>query len=130
MNKCSMPRRGLLQAAPDPGQLIAQLQAMLAKYDEAIVLSDTGPPISPLFDDVARIRIARAPLRTVPDALKAGDLGRARAGFGEFQARWPEVRPLFDQRSADASREVDAALGDADRVLMAPSVDPTEAASA
>jgi hypothetical protein len=120
--------RALEQPAPDLGQLIAQLQAMLAKYDEAIVLSDTGPPISPVFDDVARIRIARAPLRTVPDALKAADVARARALFGEFQARWPEVRPLFDQRSADTSREVDAALGDVDRALMAPSTDPTEAA--
>src|SRR5438477_11185518 len=53
------------KANPDTTQIIPMLQTMVSKYDEAIRLSDSGPALSPLFDDVALIRTVRAPLRHV-----------------------------------------------------------------
>jgi len=40
--------------------LLADAQAMLAKYDEAIDLIAKAAPLNPVYDDVARLRIVRA----------------------------------------------------------------------
>ena len=65
----------------DRAQVLALVQAMIGKYDEAIRLSDTGEPLSPMFDDLAIMRTARAPLRTVSPALQAGDTAKASGGI-------------------------------------------------
>jgi hypothetical protein len=104
-------------AQPNATEIIPQLQGMLGQYDEAIKLSDTGPPISPLFDDVATVRTVRAPLRKVSPALKGGDLIAATNSFNAFKSRWPEVQTLFSARSSDALRDTQAALDEADGAL-------------
>jgi hypothetical protein len=98
-----------LMAAPQPNtaEIRPQVEAMLAKYDEAIKLSETGPAISPLFDDVAAIRITRAPLRTADAALKSGNVPDAKKAFGSFQQGWPGVKELLRPRMRDAYAELE-----------------------
>src|SRR5205823_2965892 len=84
------------KASPDPAQIIPMLQTMVAQYDEAIKLSDTGPALTTLFDDVAVVRTVRAPLRGVSPALKAGDVAKAKSGFAAFKSRWTEAQPLIE----------------------------------
>src|SRR6476660_606050 len=61
--------------APNPNLalLLADVQAMLAKFDETVALIAPLPPLNPLYDEIARLRIVRAHLREVPPALKVGD---------------------------------------------------------
>jgi len=69
---------------PDLAQLASDAQAMLAKYDEVIDLVTNAPPLNPIYDDLARLRIVRAHLREVNPALKAGNLAKARKSFEAF----------------------------------------------
>jgi hypothetical protein len=118
----------LESANPDPAAILPLVRGMVAQYDEAIKLSDTGPAISPLFEDVAAVRIVRAPLRNVVPALKANDLTKAKAAFDAFKARWGEAHPYFSARSAQAVKDIDAALAQADRAMSAPPINANEAA--
>jgi high-affinity iron transporter len=115
-------------ARPDAAELTTLLLGMIGQYDEAIKLSDTGPPLSPLFDDVATVRIVRSPLRNVSPALKAGDTAKATSGFSAFKTRWAEARPLVAARSTNAHNETEAALALADKAMSSTSPNPTEAA--
>jgi high-affinity iron transporter len=117
----------LQDPTPDARAIMPMLQAMVEQYDEAIRLSDTGPALSPLFEDVATVRTVRAPLRTISPALKAGDTVKALAGYTAFKAHWVEAEPLFAARSEDAQKETAAALGLADKAMTAPSVNAAEA---
>src|SRR5215472_14827442 len=58
---------------PDRAAVLADSQAMLVKYDEAIDMVAKAPPLNPLWDDIARLRIVRAHLREVVPALKVGN---------------------------------------------------------
>jgi high-affinity iron transporter len=115
--------------SPDPQakQILPMVQAMVAQYDEAIKLSDSGPPLSPLFDDLATVRIARAPLREVGPALQAGETTRAAQRFAEFKRRWPSAEPLL---STDAVQGITQALEAADAPMTADSIDPVVAGPA
>src|SRR5262249_18515336 len=93
----------------DPARILPLLQAMIARYDEAIRLSDTGQPLSPMFDDLETMRSVRAPLRTVSPALQAGDTAKASAAFAEFQSRWPTAQPLFARYAPDVLGQTSAA---------------------
>ncbi|HEV7666100.1 MAG TPA: hypothetical protein VGQ62_21385 [Chloroflexota bacterium] len=104
-------------AQPDAPQITSLLQSMIGQYDEAIRLSDSGPPLHRLFDDVATVRTVRAPLRRVSPALKAGDLSRAKSNFAAFKGHWSEAQPLIAARSADVAQQTQAALDAADRSL-------------
>jgi FTR1 family protein len=119
--------QSLRASQPDPTQIISQLQQMIAQYDRAILLSDTGADLSPLFDDVADVRIVRAPLRAVSPALKAGDVAAAVAAFGTFKSRWPDVQRVIGARSADAQKQTEAALSAVDAALSVPTVNTTDA---
>jgi hypothetical protein len=70
---------------PDLPAVLADVQAMLASFDEAVSAFATAPPLNPLYDDVARLRIVRAHLREVPPALKAGNIANARRSFEAFE---------------------------------------------
>jgi hypothetical protein len=100
-------------AQPNAATLVPLLDQLLAKYDEVIRLSSDGPAISPLFDDVAAIRMTRASLRQVSPALKAGDLGTARTQYAVFQKDWSNAEP-FLHRSTSVFDEISAAKGKAD----------------
>src|SRR5438067_414264 len=85
-------------------------RSMIAKYDEAIQTSQNGPAISPIFDAVADLRIARAPLRGVPSALTANNMTKAAASFAEFTQRWGGVAAEAKIRSAEAENEVEQGI--------------------
>ena len=114
---------------PDPAKIVPMLRDMIAQYDQAIQLSESGPALSPLFDDVAAVRTVRAPLRRVTPALKAGNSSAAVTAFSTFKSRWPEARALIHARSVDAERETGAALAAADEALSASSVNAADAAA-
>jgi tetratricopeptide (TPR) repeat protein len=109
---------GLSSPKPDTTALLADAQAMLAKYDEAISLVEKAAPLNPLYDDVARLRIVRANLREVPPALKAGNIAKARKSFGAFNGKWSSVEPLIKARSQDASDAIEKGMIDIKRALM------------
>lgn len=103
--------------SPNVAAALPLAESMLVKYDEAIANSEKGPALNPGFDDVATIRIARAGLRSTIFALKAGDANKASAAFHEFQHEWPKAKGLIEKRSADASKEIEGAIGKADDAL-------------
>lgn len=102
---------------PNLAEALPLAESLLVKYDEAIKNSETGPALNPGFDDVATIRIARAPLRQTVFALKAGDANKASAAFHEFQHEWPKAKGLIQKRSADAVKEIEGAVSKADDAL-------------
>jgi len=120
---------GLRAASPDIGPLAMQTQTMLAKYDEAIRLVEQAPPLNPLFDDVARLRIVRASLREVTPALKAGNLAKARKSFASFDERWDSIEDLIKARSREAYDAIEKGMIDIERALMpaTPEVDRVSA---
>ncbi len=102
--------KGLQSATPDAPALATDAKAMLARYDETIVMIAKAQPLSPLYDDVARMRITRAPLRDVAPALKAGDVAKARASFLEFHNRWEPIEPLVEKRSHEKFELIENAV--------------------
>ena len=104
--------KGLDSPTPDAAALAADAKAMLAKYDETVAMIAKAQPLSPLYDDVARMRITRAPLRGVAPALKAGDVAKARASFLEFHKRWEPIEPLVDKRSHEKYEAIEKAVHD------------------
>jgi hypothetical protein len=98
--------------------LLADAQAMLAKYDEAISLVEKGPPLNPLFDNVARLRIVRAHLREVPPALKAGNFAKARKSFESFESTWDSIEDLIKAKSADAYVAIEKGMIEIEQALM------------
>src|SRR5262249_56810672 len=73
--------------APDMPGLISDVQAMIAKYDEAIDVVAKAPPLNPLYDELARLRIVRAYLREVNPALRAGSIAKPRRSFDNFNGK-------------------------------------------
>jgi hypothetical protein len=93
---------GLAESTPNVSVLLPLAKAMVAKFDEAIVMVEKGQPLNPLYDDVARLRIVRAHLREVNPSLRAGDIARARKSFGEFDEKWDSIEDLVKDRNVKA----------------------------
>jgi hypothetical protein len=110
--------KGLEAASPDSTVLLPDARAMLAKYDEAITLVEKSPPLSPLFDDVARLRIVRAHLREVAPALKAQNFAKARKSFQAFDDNWDSIEDLVKARSADSYVAIESAMIEMEKALM------------
>jgi tetratricopeptide (TPR) repeat protein len=108
---------GLDAPKPDLPGLLSNAQAMLAKYDQAIALVEKAAPLNPLYDDVARLRIARSPLRTVNPAMKEGNVAKARKSFAAFRANWPGIRDFVKMRSGEAYDAVEKGIPDLDAAL-------------
>ncbi|MEA2989837.1 MAG: hypothetical protein QOG83_2548 [Alphaproteobacteria bacterium] len=105
-------------ANPDLAAVLAEAQAMLVKFDEAVSLVEKAAPLNPLFDDVARLRIVRAHLREVNPALKAGNLAKARKSFMAFDDNWDSIEHLIKDRSADAYVAIEKGMIEIDQALM------------
>jgi hypothetical protein len=82
--------------------LIADVQAMLAKFDETVALIAPMPPLNSLYDEIARLRIVRAHLREVSPALKTGNFAKARKSFQAFDDNWDSIEDLIKARNADS----------------------------
>ena len=106
------------QPMPDLAKLRADIQEMIGKYDEAIAMAASGAPLSPLYDDVARLRMERSHLREVNPALKAGNIARARKSYEAFDAGWDSIEDLIKARSADAYVAVEKGMIQIEEALM------------
>ena len=103
---------------PDMAALLTDAQAMLAKYDEAIDMVAKAPPLNPLYDDVARLRIVRAHLREVVPALKAGNFAKARKSFAAFDSTWDSIEDMIKARSADDYVAIEKGMIEIEQALM------------
>ena len=123
--------KGLDESNPDFASLTNTAQAMLAKFDETVAMIEKASPISPLFDDIARLRIVRADIRPLNPALKAGDIAKARKSLAAFRKNWPSVEPLIKGRSQDADTAINKGLADLDAAIKQgkPDVDQTTSLS-
>ena len=103
---------------PDRAKIVADLQEMIGKYDEAITLVSSGAPLNPLYDDIARLRMERSNLREAASALKAGNLARARKAYEAFDAGWDPIEDLVKARSEDAYVAIEKGMIDIEQELM------------
>jgi hypothetical protein len=103
---------------PDMAALLTDAQTMLAKYDEAINMVANGAPLNPLYDDIARLRMVRAPLREVIPALKAGNIEKARMSYEAFDNNWDSIEDLIKARSEDAYVAIEKAMIQIEQALM------------
>ena len=110
--------KGLAGPNPDTKALLADAEAMLAKFDEAITFVAAAPPLNPLFDEVARLRIVRAHLREVLPALKAGNVAKARKSFQAFDDTWDSIEDLIKARSAESYVAIEKAMIEVENALM------------
>ena len=106
-------------AKPNMSELLSNAQAMLASYDRAIAMVEKAAPMSPLYDDIARIRTARSPLRYVNPAMKEGQVAKAQKAFAAFRTNWPGIRELIKTRSGDAYDAVEKGIPELDTALKA-----------
>ena len=112
---------------PDVPAVLADAQTMLAKYDEAIDMVAKAPPLNPLYDDIARLRIVRAHLREVVPALKAGNFAKARKSFAAFDNAWDSVEDMIKAQSADDYVAIEKGMIEIERVLMPDKPDVAQA---
>jgi hypothetical protein len=110
--------KGLAAPSPDFATLLPDAQAMLVKFDETVATIAKAPPLNPLYDEIARLRIVRAHLREVPPALKAGDFAKARKSFEAFDENWDSIEDLIKARSADSYVAIEKAMIEIEQVLM------------
>lgn len=115
---------GLSAAAPNTGAVLADAQAMLAKFDEEIGLIEKAVPLNRLYDDVARLRIVRAHLREVTPALKAGKLDKARKSFNAFNDNWDSIEDLVRERSRESYVAIESGMIQLEQALAASSPSP------
>jgi hypothetical protein len=109
--------KGLDEPGPDFASIAENAKMMLAKFDETLSMIEKAPPISPLFDDIARLRIVRADIRPLNPALKAGDMAKARKSLAAFRKDWPSVESLIKGRSQEADEGINKGLADLDTAL-------------
>lgn len=116
---------GFKAASPDAAALLSNAQSLLTKYDELLAMVTKAAPLNPKFDDVARLRIERTYLRDVPLALKAGNVARARASFGQFDDNWDNIEDLIKERSREAYDGIEKAMVSLEKALApaAPNAD-------
>ena len=105
-------------ANPDVPQLVSDAQTMLAKYDDVIDLVANAPPLNPIYDDLARLRIVRAHLREVSPALKAGNLAKARKSFEAFDDMWFDIEDFVRAQSLDAYVAIERGMLQIEEALM------------
>src|SRR5258708_4157141 len=105
---------------PDIAEVLTDVQAMLAKFDEAVSLLANAAPLNPLYDDVARLRIVRAHLREVMPALKAGNIAKARKSFEAFEDTWFNIEDFVRARSLDAYVAIETGMVQLEQALLMP----------
>jgi len=110
--------KALDRSNPDLAQLASDAQSMLAKYDQVIDLVTNAPPLNPIYDDLARLRIVRAHLREVNPALKAGNLAKARKSFEAFDDMWFDIEDFVRAQSLDAYIAIERGMLQIEEALM------------
>jgi hypothetical protein len=110
--------KGLDDPNPNIDALLADAQTMLTKFDETVSMIAGMPPLSPLYDDIARLRIVRAHLREVGPALKAGNLAKTRKSFEAFNDNWDSIEDLIKVRSGEAYVAIEKGMIEIENALM------------
>jgi hypothetical protein len=89
--------------------MVAEAQIMLAEWDGITVLVQNSPALSPIFDDLANIRLVKAQTLTIITAkLKAGDVATAKALYTQFNGKWADIEDGIKERSASAYASIEA----------------------
>lgn len=101
---------GLSKPAPDYVDLAATSQTLGQRYNDAISLSKNGPTLSPLFDDLATVRLVRSDLRIATAALNNNNLAKATAAFNRFHSGFQPAYELIKARSSGAATDTQNAL--------------------
>lgn len=109
--------KGLDAPNPNVVSLLADVQAMLGKFDETVALISPMPPLNSFYDDVARLRIVRAHLREVPPALKVGNFAKARKSFQAFDDTWDSIEDLIKARNADSYVAIEKGMIEIEKAL-------------
>lgn len=110
-----------------PADIIPVAEEMLAKYDEAIKMVEDSTAISPLFDDLAALRIVRGDtIRWVGPELKAGDVADAKSNFSMFMSRWADIEDTVKGYSVDAYADTEAAMAKANTAFQKQNPDAKE----
>jgi hypothetical protein len=91
----------LKASQPNMAALAVDAKALASQYDTFIAAAAKLPPLNPLFDDVARLRIARAQMRAVDIAIRANDFSRARTELAIFSGKIGGIKPILVQRSPE-----------------------------
>ncbi len=112
--------KALERVNPDIPALLADVQAMLVKFDEAVSTFAKASPLNPLYDEVARLRIVRAHLREVAPALRAGDTAKARKSFEAFEDGWFNIEDFVRSRSLDAYVAIETGMVQIEQALLMP----------
>ncbi len=86
---------------PNMAMLASDAKALASRYDAFVTTASKLQPLNPLFDDVARLRIARAEMREVDLALRANDFVKARRGLAIFSGKISGIKPILVQRSPE-----------------------------
>jgi len=110
--------KGLTAPTPDFAALLADSQMLLAKYDDAVKAVAAAPALNPLYDDIARLRIVRAPLREVVPDLKDGKVANARKSYEAFDSKWDSIEDLIKARSEDAYVAIEKGMIQIEQALM------------
>src|SRR5215467_2503800 len=103
---------------PDLSGVLADVQAMLVKFDDAVSMFAKEAPLNPLYDDVARLRIVRAHLREVTPALKVGNLAKARKSFEAFEDGWFNIEDFVRAQSLDAYVAIETGMVQVEQALL------------
>jgi hypothetical protein len=105
---------GLAAAQPDFAALTTLSEQLEKEYDKAIAMVTAGPAISPLFDDVTRLRMIRSDLRIVNASLGANNVAKAKAHWTTFKSGIGTASDLIKVRSAGTVAELAQAIAAAD----------------
>jgi hypothetical protein len=74
--------------------------------------------LTALYDDIARLRIVRAPLREVVPDLKEGKVAEARKSYEAFDSKWDSIEDLIKARSEDAYVAIEKGMIQLEQALM------------
>jgi hypothetical protein len=110
--------KGLNAPNPDMATLLADARTILAKYDETVATIAKAAPLNAGYDDVARLRIVRAPLREVVPDLKDGRIAEARKSYEAFDSKWDSIEDLVKARSEDGYVAIEKAMIQIEQALM------------
>jgi hypothetical protein len=110
--------KALEAPSPDIPAVLSDVEAMLAKFDDAVSTFEKAAPLNPIYDDVARLRIVRAHLREVAPALKVGNIAKARMSFEAFEDAWFNIEDFVRGRSLDAYVVIETGMVEIEKALL------------
>lgn len=105
---------GLAGEKPDYAALTAFSEQLAKAFDGAIAMVTAGAPISPLFDDVTRLRMIRSDLRIVTAAIAAGDVAKAKSHWTAFKSGLGTAADLIKVRTAGTADDLAQAVAATD----------------